>query len=76
MDFEKEEFIEILKKSPYIMTQQSQTTINDLKNIKNVLYPDDNEQYKDLVRVNPNLLNLTNLFIKFNKRIFYNFITF
>ena len=76
MDFEKEEFIEILKKSPYIMTQPSQTTINDLKNIKNVLYPDDNEQYKDLVRVNPNLLNLTNLFIKFNKRIFYNFITF
>lgn len=63
MDFEKEEFIEILKKSPYIMTQPSQTTINDLKNIKNVLYPDDNEQYKDLVRVNPNLLNLTNLFI-------------
>ena len=51
-------------------------SINDLKNIKNVLYPDDNEQYKDLVRVNPNLLNLTNLFIKFNKRIFYNFITF
>lgn len=60
LDFEKEEFIEILKKSPYTMTQPSQTTINDLKNIKNVLYPDDNEQYKDLFRVNPNLLNLTN----------------
>ena len=41
------------------MTQPSQTTINDLKNIKNVLYPDDNEQYKDLVRVNHNLLKLT-----------------
>lgn len=58
--FEEDEFNEMLKAAPYAMTRSSQIIINDLKEMKSILYPDDMEQYKDLVRVNPDLLSLTN----------------